>query len=143
MDAPAAGDSGRGTVTEAVAAAASAEAAAVVVGCVGLLLFEHATAIRHTAAAAASWKRRCNMFSQLEHESLARRRWERHHHDVRPFLDAARPIVPRVACSDEEADLLSGCRLIAGHRRPADGIEVPVHGVLTHWTAVLIEPAPV
>jgi hypothetical protein len=55
MDAPAAGKTGRGTVTEAVAFAASAVDAAVVdVGCAGLLLFEHAAAARHTTAVAAS-----------------------------------------------------------------------------------------
>jgi len=54
MVAPDAGDTGRGTVTEAVAAPLSALAPAVVEGCVGLLLFEHADPTRHTAAAAAS-----------------------------------------------------------------------------------------
>jgi D-serine deaminase-like pyridoxal phosphate-dependent protein len=55
MDAPAAGNTGRGTVTEAVALAPSAvDAAAAAVGCAGLLLFEHAAAARHTAAATAN-----------------------------------------------------------------------------------------
>jgi hypothetical protein len=62
MDALAAGDTGRGTVTDAVAFAASAVAVAVVaVGCAGLLLFEHAAAARHTAAAAANREFDVNM----------------------------------------------------------------------------------
>jgi hypothetical protein len=52
IDAPAAGDKSRGTVTEAVAAAPSVAAAAAV-GCVGLLFFEHEAAVRHTTPAAA------------------------------------------------------------------------------------------
>jgi len=46
---------GSRTVTDAVAFAASAvDATAAAVGCAGLLLFEHAAAARHTAAATAS-----------------------------------------------------------------------------------------
>jgi hypothetical protein len=54
--APATGDEGRGTVTEAVADPLSAVAPEPADGCVGLLLFEHAAPMRHTAAAAASRK---------------------------------------------------------------------------------------
>jgi hypothetical protein len=55
MDAPAAGKTGRGTVTEAVAFAASAvDTATAAVGCAGLLLFEQSAAARHTTTVAAS-----------------------------------------------------------------------------------------
>jgi len=60
MDAPAAGDTARGTVTDAVDAA-SGETDAAAVGCVGVLFFEHAAAARHTAAPAASRNRSVNM----------------------------------------------------------------------------------
>jgi hypothetical protein len=57
IDAPAAGDTGRGTVTDAVAAALSAVAVvAADVGCVGLLLFEHAAAAR-TCTDSFRWTR--------------------------------------------------------------------------------------
>src|SRR5947209_2866240 len=138
MVAPDAGDSGRGTVTEAVAAPLSALAPAVVEGCVRPLLFEHAVPARHTAATAASCRHAFRMVSSLEHKTAAGRRGERDHHNIRTFPDAVRSIVALVAGGHEESDLFAWSWLVTGHRRPADGIEVPVHRVVAHRTAVLV-----
>jgi hypothetical protein len=64
-------------------------------------------------------------------------------------LERSRTTVPlpsvtlRVARGDEEADALSDVGLVAGHRGPAVGVVVPVHGVARRGPAVAVEAAPV
>src|SRR6266567_317439 len=79
----------------------------------------------------------------LERKACAAAAWERHDDDVRALAGDVQSVVARIACRDEEADLLAGVRLIPRHRPPADRVVIPVLSVLGDRPAVLVQPAPI